>query len=238
MPVKTVPQQILTSLHRLRSGLDDANVRRASTRCAACCARWASSSRSERARWCRRCGPHRGRVTPSCPTRCGPIFAAACQEIRDIEARIKLVERELEALAERAPRRRPAADHPRHRPAHRHRPRRLHRRHPPFPVRATPRELPRPHAARVLERPQALPGPHLQARRRLPAHPPHPRRPLRAASTPASSSPTASAPGPTTSARPTSTTRPRWPSPTSSPASSGPSGSRQTCPTSSCRSVA
>ena len=117
-----------------------------------------------------------------------------------------------------------SSDHPGHRPADRHRSGRLHRRHPALPLRPTLGQLPRPDAPGVLERPATPTRAHLQARRRLPAHAAHPRRALRPAARQAKH-PTASAPGPTTIARPTSTTRPPWRSPTSSPESSGPSGS-------------
>ena len=40
------------------------------------------------------------------------VFAEACREIREIEARVKLVERQLEAVAEQLPGRRAAPDHP------------------------------------------------------------------------------------------------------------------------------
>jgi transposase len=104
-----------------------------------------------------------------------PIFAGACREIREIEARVKQVERHLEATAEQLP----AVEHLgtipgiglliatalvafigdiRRFPSGRH-----------FVsyLGLTPRE--------VLERAQAPPGPHLQAGERLFAYAPHPR---------------------------------------------------------------
>ena len=153
-----------------------------------------------------------------------PIFAEACQEIREIEARIKLVEQQLEAMAEQLPavgqlltipgiglltatalvafigdiRRFPSG------------------RHLASYLGLTPREY-----SSGLKR---LPRSHLQARRRLPAHAPASTARARSCSTPERSSPIASASGLTSSRRLTSTTRPPSRSPTSWPASSGRSG--------------
>ena len=103
VPVKTVAQQVADLAAPASAPAGCTSAPPASTPCAACCASWASSSRSARARWCPRCGLCSRTPTPSCPTRCGPLFAEACHEIRDIEARIKHVERQLEAMAEQLP---------------------------------------------------------------------------------------------------------------------------------------
>jgi transposase len=102
VPVKTVPQQVLTSLHRLRSG-------------------W-MTERTARLNALRGLLREQGvfipvgarQVVPAVwalledadsdfPHALRPLFAQACQEIRDIEARIKHVERQLEALTEQLP---------------------------------------------------------------------------------------------------------------------------------------
>jgi transposase len=102
VPVKTVAQQVLTSLHRLRSG-------------------W-MTERTARLNALRGLLRELGVFIPvgarevvpavwlliedadsDLPEALRPIFAEACQEIRAIEARIKQVERQLEATAEALP---------------------------------------------------------------------------------------------------------------------------------------
>ena len=102
VPVKTVDQQVLTSLHRLRSG-------------------W-MTERTARLNALRGLLRELGVFIPmgsrevvpavwaliedadsDLPEALRPIFAEACQEIRQIEARIKQVERQLEATAEQLP---------------------------------------------------------------------------------------------------------------------------------------
>jgi len=102
VPVKTVNQQVLTSLHRLRSG-------------------W-MHDRTARLNGLRGLLRELGvfipvgsdKVLPAAwaliedadsvlPEALRPIFAEACREIREIETRTKLVERQLEALAEQLP---------------------------------------------------------------------------------------------------------------------------------------
>ena len=102
VPVKTVAQQVLTSLHRLRSG-------------------W-MAERTARLNTLRGLLRELGvfipvgarQVVPAVwalvedadsdfPDALRPIFAEACHEIRQIEARIKLVERQLEAMAQQLP---------------------------------------------------------------------------------------------------------------------------------------
>lgn len=102
VPVKTVAQQVLTSLHRLRSG-------------------W-MTERTARLNAIRGLLRELGvfipmgarEVVPAAwlliedadsdlPEALRPIFAEACREIREIEARIKQVERQLEAMAEQLP---------------------------------------------------------------------------------------------------------------------------------------
>jgi len=102
VPVKTVPQQVLTSLHRLRSG-------------------WVTE-RTARINALRGLLRELGvfipigarQVVPAVwmliedadsdlPDPLRSIVAEACQEIRDIEARIKTVERQLEATAQQLP---------------------------------------------------------------------------------------------------------------------------------------
>jgi transposase len=102
VPIKTVPQQILTSLHRLRQGwMSERTARLNALRgllrelgvfipvgaCNVVPAVWMLIEDAE----------------SELPDTLRPIFAAACQEIRDIEARIKQVERQLELLAEQLP---------------------------------------------------------------------------------------------------------------------------------------
>jgi transposase len=102
VPVKSVSQQVLTSLHRLRGGW---MVER--------------TGRLNALRGLLRelgvfipLGAHH--VVPTVwalvedadsalPEALRPIFAEACQEIREIEARVKLVEKQLEAMAEQIP---------------------------------------------------------------------------------------------------------------------------------------
>jgi transposase len=102
VPVKTVDQQVLTSLHRLRSG-------------------W-MMERTARLNALRGLLRELGVFIPmgsrevvpavwaliedadsDLPEALRPIFAEACLEIRDIEARIKQVERQLEATTEHLP---------------------------------------------------------------------------------------------------------------------------------------
>ena len=104
VPVKTVAQQVLTSLHRLRSGwlaertarlnalrglLRELGLLHSGRRASTSCPRaWALIEDAE---------------SELPDALCASIFAEACQEIRDIEARIKKIERQLEALAEQIP---------------------------------------------------------------------------------------------------------------------------------------
>src|SRR6266536_1352955 len=102
VPVKTVNQQVLTSLHRLRSG-------------------W-MLERTARLNALRGLLRELGVFIPvgsrevipaawaliedadsTLPDALRPIFAEACREIRDIEARVHLVERQLASIAEQLP---------------------------------------------------------------------------------------------------------------------------------------
>jgi transposase len=102
VPIKTVPQQVLTSLHRLRQG-------------------W-MTERTARLNALRGLLREIGVFIPlgaenvvpavwaliedadsDLPDALRPLFAAACQEIREIETRVKQVERQLEALAQQLP---------------------------------------------------------------------------------------------------------------------------------------
>jgi transposase len=102
VPVKTVDQQVLTALHRLRSG-------------------W-MTERTARLNALRGLLRELGIFIPmgsrqvvpmvwlliedadsDLPEALRPIFAEACREIREVEARVKQVERQLEATAEQLP---------------------------------------------------------------------------------------------------------------------------------------
>ena len=102
VPVKTVPQQVLTSLHRLRSG-------------------WIAE-RTARLNTLRGLLRELGIFIPvgarevvpavwtqiedadsDLPEALRPLFAESCREIREIEVRIKQVEHQLEAMAEQVP---------------------------------------------------------------------------------------------------------------------------------------
>lgn len=102
VPVKTVSQQVLTSLHRLRSG-------------------W-MTERTARLNTLRGLLRELGLVIPlgahhvvpavwglieeadsELPNPLRPLLAEVCQEIRDIEARVKQVERQLQAMAQQTP---------------------------------------------------------------------------------------------------------------------------------------
>ena len=102
VPVKTMNQQVLTALHRLRSG-------------------W-MLERTARLNALRGLLRELGVFIPvgsrevvpaawaliedadsNLPEALRPIFAEACREIRDIEARVKLVERQLDSIAEQLP---------------------------------------------------------------------------------------------------------------------------------------
>jgi transposase len=102
VPIKNLPQQVLTSLHRLRQG-------------------W-MTERTARLNALRGLLRELGVFIPvgaenvvpalwavvedadsGLPDALRPVFATACQEIREIEARIKQVERQLDALAEQFP---------------------------------------------------------------------------------------------------------------------------------------
>jgi transposase len=102
VPVKTVTQQVLTSLHRLRSGWMLERTARLNTLRGllrelgvfipvgsreVVPAAWALIEDAD----------------SSLPEALRPIFAEACREIREIEARVKLVERQLDALTEQLP---------------------------------------------------------------------------------------------------------------------------------------
>jgi transposase len=102
VPVKTVPQQVLTSLHRLRQGWMTERTARL------------NALRGLLRELCVFIPVGAENVVPAVwaliedadselPDALRPHFAAACQEIRDIEARIKQVERQLEALAQQLP---------------------------------------------------------------------------------------------------------------------------------------
>lgn len=99
VPVKTVNQQVLTSLHRLRSGWMLERTARLNTLRGllrelgvfipvgsreVLPAVWAAIEDAD----------------SNLPDALRAIFAEACQEIREIEARVKLIERQLEAMAE------------------------------------------------------------------------------------------------------------------------------------------
>ena len=204
-------------------GLDARSAPRGSTPCAACCASSESSSPSDPARWCPRCGLSSKTPTPSCPTRCAPIFAEACHEIRDIEARIKQVERQLEAMADQLPVSSTCA---------------------PSPASAcSPRPRSSPSSATSAAFPRDGTSPASSASRHVSTRAASSATSAaspsaatatcarcsstaraRPCSTHASSSLIGCASGRTSSRRPTCTTRPRSRSPTSSLASSGPSG--------------
>jgi transposase len=177
VPVKTVAQQVLTSLHRLRSG-------------------W-MLERTARLNALRGLLRELGVFIPvgarevvptvwgliedadsELPDALRAVFAEACREIREIEARVKQVERQLEAVAEQMP----AVEHLRTIPGIglliatalvaligdiRRFP---SGRHLASYLGLTPREY-----SSGLKR---KPGPHLQARGWLPAHSAHPRRAL------------------------------------------------------------
>jgi transposase len=162
VPVKTMPQHVLTALHRLRSG-------------------W-MLERTARLNALRGLLRELGVFIPvgsrevvpaawaliedadsNLPEALRPIFAEACEEIREIEARVKKVERQREAIAEQLP----AVEHLQTIPGvglltstalvgfigdlRR------------FPHWTALRELPRPYSSRVLERAEANPGTDIQA---------------------------------------------------------------------------
>lgn len=102
VPIKTVPQQVLTSLHRLRQGwMGERTARLNSLRGLlrelgvfipvgaeqVVPAVWALVEDAD----------------SELPDALRPLFAEGCQEIRDIEARIKQTEHQLEAMAEQLP---------------------------------------------------------------------------------------------------------------------------------------
>ena len=70
VPVKSVDQHVLASLHRMRSAW--MATPRGSTPCEVCYASSGLRSRWVRARSCRRCGPWPRTPTPGSPMRCGP----------------------------------------------------------------------------------------------------------------------------------------------------------------------
>jgi transposase len=102
VPVKTVNQQVLTSLHRLRSGWMLERTARLNT---------LRGLLRELGVFIpvgsREVVPAVGSVIEDAdsnlPDALRSIFAEACREIREIEARVKLVEQQLEALAEQLP---------------------------------------------------------------------------------------------------------------------------------------
>jgi len=169
VPIKTVPQQVIATLHRLRSGWLADRVR----------------SINALRGLLRELGffipEGRKHVLPEAweiiqdhrrglPDALKPSLAALCEEIAALSTRIEDVEAQLEALAQQIP-----LIGTGHRPALRDRPVRLHRRPFALPLRPAHGQLRRVDAPRALKWPAPIPRQNLQARRRLPAHAPHPR---------------------------------------------------------------
>jgi transposase len=102
VPVKTVNQQVLTSLHRLRSGWMLERTARLNTLRGLLRELGVFIPAGSR-----EVVPAVGSVIEDAdsnlPDALRSIFAEACREIREIEARVKLVEQQLEALAEQLP---------------------------------------------------------------------------------------------------------------------------------------
>ena len=125
VPVKSIAQQTLASLHRLRSGWLAERTARINTLRGllrefgiliplgaqhAVPTTWAQLEDAE----------------SEIPDPLRPALAEICQEIRDLERRVKMIEGQLAALAA-DPGRQPTHDHSGSRPHHRHRARRLRR---------------------------------------------------------------------------------------------------------------
>jgi transposase len=102
VPIKTVPQQILTSLHRLRQGW----MRERTARLNAVLGLLrelgvfipAGAEQVVPAVWALV-----EDADSELPDALHSLFAEACHEIRDIEARVKMAERQLESLAPQLP---------------------------------------------------------------------------------------------------------------------------------------
>ena len=223
VPVKTVAQQVLTSLHRLRSG-------------------W-MTERTARLNTLRGLLRELGVFIPvgarevvpavwalledadsDLPDALRPLFAEACHEIRDIEARDQGGRGQLEAMAKELP---VVGVPPAPSPASASSP-------PPPSSPSSETSIGSPPAGTW---PATWGSPRGSSRAASSATwgaspsaatatcaPSSSTAPAPSFSTPAPSSPTASASGHTSSPRPTSTTRPPSPWPTRWPASSGPSG--------------
>jgi transposase len=93
---------------------------------------------------------HLGDADSAIPDSVRPFLAEACAEVRDIERRIVLIERQLESSRTRRPHPE-VADRPRCRAAHGDRALRLRSGYPPVPVGSTPRQLSRADTTRALE---------------------------------------------------------------------------------------
>ncbi len=102
VPVKTLPQQVLTSLHRLRSGWIAERTARINTLRGLLRELGIFIPVGARqvipAVWA-----HVEDADSDLPEVLRPLFAESCREIREIEVRIKQVEHRLEALAEQVP---------------------------------------------------------------------------------------------------------------------------------------
>ena len=156
VPVKSVDQHVLAALHRLRSAWMATRTARLNTLRGLL--RELGFSIPVGAR---QVVPHVGALVSDAdsglPDALRPVLAEAAREIRELEARMREVERSLETMARASDVVVRLRTIPGVGPAHRDGARRLRRRRAALPVRPPLRELPRAHAARVVERPAPTP---------------------------------------------------------------------------------
>ena len=190
VPLKSVAQQTLTSLHRLRSAWMATRTARINT----VRGLLRELGRDDSARRSQRSRPLviglLADPESAVPVALRALLGEACEEIGRARSRIKSAERQLEALAKEIPAVRYLRSIPGSRSAHRDRSVRLRRRRSSLPHRAPLRELPRLDSEGALERQPAAARTHLEARRHLPALSPDPRRASRPARSPRQDSPT------------------------------------------------
>ena len=166
--------EVLTSLHRLRSGWMRERTARLNALRGLLRELGVFIPMGAREGRAPSCGPSSRMPIRNCPRLCGrssPRPAWRSVRSRRGSSRWNVSWKPLPSSSCR----RIPAYHPGNRVADRHRPGGLHWRHSTLPVGKAFRQLPRPHSPGVLERAQAQSGSHLQAGRRLLAHAPHPR---------------------------------------------------------------
>ncbi len=162
--VKSIEQQALQALHRMRSGWMSTRTRRINT-LRGFCREFGLEVPVGAVRGTAQIARLLADEHSGLPAMLRTPMRLALEEIRLMEARIEQLER-ARARRDRAPKPRLPSPHHRawRRPAHQHRHGGGRRRSAQLRFGAALLQLPRPHPARVLLGRQSLPGAHLQAR--------------------------------------------------------------------------